>query len=317
MGYADLPLDQLRSYQSSVEQPDDFDEFWRDTLKEAREAASGTRLEPVDNRLATVDTWDLTFSGFAGQPVRGWLHLPANRGGEPLPCLVEYIGYTGGRGLAHERTGWAQGGYAHLVMDTRGQGGDTADAGATGGPSSPGFVTQGWESPRTHYYRRLITDAVRAVDVARELEAVDAERVLTTGISQGGGLAIAGGVLGEAAAVLPDVPFLCDFPRAAWTATRAPYDELIAFSSRRRNATGQLMKTLSYVDGVNFARRATVPALFSVALMDATCPPSTVYGAYNAWGGEKSIREWAYNDHEGGQAHQQVEQYDWLREFLG
>ena len=34
-------------------------------------------------------------------------------------------------------------------------------------------------------------------------------------------------------------------------------------------------------DGVDFAKRASVPALFSVALMDQVCPPSTVYAAYH------------------------------------
>ncbi|GAB3246954.1 acetylxylan esterase [Kineosporia babensis] len=316
MGYADLPLDQLRRYQSEVTRPDDFDEFWQRTLKESRAAAAETRLEPVDNRLTTVDTWDVTFSGFGGQPVKGWLHLPANRGEAPLPGIVEYIGYTGGRGLPHERLGWALAGYAHFVMDTRGQGGDTDDAGGSGSPSVPGYLTQGWRSPEDHFYRRLITDAALAVDAVRGLDAVDSSRVLTHGISQGGGLAISGGVLGGAQAVLADVPFLCDFPRAAWISTRAPYDEIVHFLLRRRERADRLFQTLAYVDAVNFARQAGVPALFSVALMDPTCPPSTVYGAYNAWSGEKSIREYPYNQHEGGQGYQQREQYDWLRGFL-
>ena len=45
----------------------------------------------------------------------------------------------------------------------------------------------------------------------------------------------------------------------------------------------QVFKTLSYFDGVNFAARAHAPALFSVALMDAVCPPATVFAAYNAY----------------------------------
>ena len=37
-------------------------------------------------------------SGYGGQQVRGWLLLPRPRSGR-LPCVVEYIGYGGGRGL--------------------------------------------------------------------------------------------------------------------------------------------------------------------------------------------------------------------------
>ena len=40
-------------------------------------------------------------------------------------------------------------------------------------------------------------------------------------------------------------------------------------------------RTLAYFDGANFARRASVPAWFSAALMDDICKPSTVFAAYN------------------------------------
>jgi cephalosporin-C deacetylase len=43
-----------------------------------------------------------------------------------------------------------------------------------------------------------------------------------------------------------------------------------------RAAEATAFATLSYFDGVNFAKRATAPAMFSVALMDQVCPPSTV-----------------------------------------
>ena len=65
------------------------------------------------------------------------------------------------------------------------------------------------------------------------------------------------------------------------------------------------------------ARRATAPALFSVALMDATCPPSTVFAAYNAWAGPKEIEVYEYNDHEGGEAFHRSRQLAWLVRTLG
>uniref|UniRef100_UPI0039895535 acetylxylan esterase n=1 Tax=Conyzicola sp. TaxID=1969404 RepID=UPI0039895535 len=33
---------------------------------------------------------------------------------------------------------------------------------------------------------------------------------------------------------------------------------------------------------------------------DATCPPSTVFGAYNAYAGPKQMSVWEFNGHEGG-----------------
>ena len=79
---------------------------------------------------------------------------------------------------------------------------------------------------------------------------------------------------------------------------------------------------MSYLDGVHFARRASAPALFSVALRDQTCPPSTVFAAYNHYAGLSSARPateievYAYNQHEGGQALQVDRQLRWLRALL-
>ena len=64
------------------------------------------------------------------------------------------------------------------------------------------------------------------------------------------------------------------------------------------------------------ARRATAPGLFSVALMDEICPPSTVFAAYNAYGGPKEIAVYPYNDHEGGGPFHEVAQLRWLRDRL-
>ena len=77
------------------------------------------------------------------------------------------------------------------------------------------------------------------------------------------------------------------------------------------------MMTLAHVDVAILGRRAVAPALFSVGLMDEICPPSTVYAAYNAYGGPKEMREYPFNDHEGGQGFHDVAKLAWLRERFG
>ncbi|WP_257955964.1 acetylxylan esterase [Nocardioides sp. B-3] len=62
------------------------------------------------------------------------------------------------------------------------------------------------------------------------------------------------------------------------------------------------------------AARADVPALFSVALMDDVCPPSTVYAAYNHYAGPKEIEVYTYNEHEGGGVARDELTIAWLRE---
>jgi len=314
----DLPLSQLHEYRAELSPPPDLAEFWRDTLSFVD--GSDPTFVKVDSGLVVLESYDVTFAGFGGHPVRAWLHLPAHRA-EPLPGVVQYMGYNGGRGLAHEHVFWACAGYAHLVVDTRGQGsgwtvGDTGDP-VGAGPAQPGFLTRGIGDPHDHYYRRVYTDAVRAVAVLRAHPSVDSGRIAVTGVSQGGGIALAVSSLVDGiAAVMPDVPFLCDFRRAARIANGDPYAEIARYLGAHRGSGEMVFRTLSYFDAAVLAGRATAPALFSVALMDSICPPSTVFGAYHEYAGRKDILVYEFNDHEGGEAWHRTRQLSWLAATL-
>jgi cephalosporin-C deacetylase len=52
-------------------------------------------------------------------------------------------------------------------------------------------------------------------------------------------------------------------------------------------------------------------------MMDDICPPSTVFAAYNHYQGDKDIRIWPFNNHEGGQSFQAVDKLKLLAEVWG
>lgn len=322
MPLTDLPLDLLREYRPEVADPADFDEFWASTLDQSRRAGGTAELAAVDTPITEIVVEDLTFPGFDGEPVKAWVTRPAGKQG-PLPVVVEFIGYGGGRGLPGEKLFWAACGYVHVLMDTRGQGsgwgsgGDTPDPHGSG-PSGSGFMTKGIASPDTYYYRRVFTDGARLIDAVRELPFVDASRIALTGGSQGGGITLAVGALAEGVrAVMPDVPYLCHFRRAAELTPADPFTEITRYLAVHRDNEDAVFETLSYFDGVNFARRATAPALFSVALMDGVVLPSTVFAAFNHYANaEKQIEVYGFNGHEGGASHQVMRQAAWLAEVL-
>jgi cephalosporin-C deacetylase len=324
MAFFDLPLDQLKTYLPARDEPADFDSFWSSTLEEARAFPLNATFEKVDYGLVAQETFDVTFNGFGGQPVKGWLILPTQRVGvkhaSPLSCVVEYIGYGGGRSFAIDWLLWASAGYAHFVMDTRGQGsswsaGDTPDLYADGGNAHyPGSMTKGILDPKHYYYRRVFTDAVRAIETARTHPEVDANQIAVTGGSQGGGITIAAaGLVPEVVAAMPDVPFLCHYRRATELVDTHPYKEIAEFCHVHRDKVDTVFNTLSYFDGVNFSTRTKAKTLFSVGLMDEVCPPSTVYAAYNHWAGEKDIKVYPYNGHEGGQSYQTIEKLKFIK----
>jgi cephalosporin-C deacetylase len=321
MVFIDYSYDQLVTYlPKRVEQPD-FDQFWKKTLDDTRKYKLNAQFSPVDYGLETIESFDVTFNGYGGQPVKGWLNLPRNRRGK-LPCVVEYIGYGGGRGFPIDWLLWASAGFAHLVMDTRGQGsswqkGDTPDLQPEGNsPHQPGFMTLGVLSPQTYYFRRLFADAVRAVEAAMSQSAIDDERIAVTGGSQGGGITLAAaGLEPRVKALMPDVPFLCHYRRATEITDSYPYREISAFCQTHRDKVDTVFNTLSYFDGVNFAVRTKSRALYSVGLMDEVCPPSTIYAAYNHHQGEKEIRAYTFNHHEGGGDYHSIEKVKFLRKL--
>ena len=52
-----------------------------------------------------------------------------------------------------------------------------------------------------------------------------------------------------------------------------------------------------YYDGVNFARRITVPGYFSFGYNDNVVPPTTAYGTYNVAGGDKTFSPYQQTAH--------------------
>ncbi len=318
--WIDMPLEKLRKYRPKRQEAGDFDAFWKKTLAETAKFPLDAQFKKVDAGIKTLESFDVTFNGFGGHPIKGWFLIPKARTGK-LPCVVDYIGYGGGRAFVTDWLYWASMGYAHFVMDTRGQGstwspGDTPDPGAESGedPHVPGFMTRGVLKPEAYYYRRVYTDAVRAVEAARTHPSVDPTRIAVTGGSQGGGIAIAAaGLSPHVKAAMPDVPFLCHMKRATEMVNTYPYMEIATYCKTHRDKVEQVFKTLSYFDGVNLGVRAKAKALFSMGLMDDICPPSCVFAAYNYYGGPKDIRVWDYNYHEGGGNYQGPEKLKFLR----
>ncbi|CAN5297833.1 acetylxylan esterase [soil metagenome] len=316
MAQTDLPLEALREYMPEVAQPADFDDFWSRTLAESRAFGDRVTVSSASTPVTRFLIDDVTFAGFGGDPIRAWVTRTSDAAS---PTIVEYVGYGGGRGVAGEQLKWAAAGYTHVLMDSRGQGsqwgsgGDTPDPQGSA-PSTPGFMTRGIEDPAGYYYRRLLTDAVRLLDQLGSLPGVDVDRVAVTGVSQGGGISLAAAALSPVVrAVMPDVPFLCHFRHSVQNTPAPPFTEIARYLAVHRGQDERAFATLSYFDGVNFARRITQPALFSVGLMDEIVLPSSVFAAYNHLAAsDREIAVYGFNGHDGGGFHHWLRQAEWL-----
>jgi cephalosporin-C deacetylase len=308
----DIPLPELQRYRPDVAEPADFREFWRNEIEEARSHPLGVVFAAGPAYVRHAEVFDVDFAGYGGDRIKAWLFVPKELAPRAA-MVVEYVGYGGGRGLPLDWLTFSCAGHPHLVMDSRAQGGgwracDTPDPHDDGAPGAMGFLTRGVLDPRRQYYTRLFIDAIRAVDAVRAHPIASGLPVVTTGTSQGGGLALAATHLADGVvATMPDVPFLSNFEHAVRTTPSAPYKEIIEFCAVYPQHVAQVFRSLSYLDMVNHARYSFQPALFSVGLVDEVTPASTVYAAYNVYAGPKEIEVYPYNGHEGGRSrHLQV-----------
>jgi cephalosporin-C deacetylase len=303
----DMPLEELWGYRPPVDEPDDFEEYWARVLAEATALPVDVEARPADSVVSAIDVYDVRFSGYGGARIAAWMLMPPNVAAD-TPVVVEFVGYGGGRGRPAEWLNWSCAGFPHLVMDSRGQGGswrraDTPDVGASGEPGARGFLTSGLAAPESHYYTRLFVDAARALSAVAGVPELAGRKVVATGTSQGGGLALAAAQLhGGVLAVAADVPFLCNFRRAVAVTDSEPYAEISEYCRLYPGRVAQAFATLSYFDVVNHARRLRVPALFSVGLADLVTPPSTVFSAFNHYAGDKAIEVYEFNGHDGAAA---------------
>jgi len=279
----DLPLDELRRYRPEPSEPDDFDAFWAATLAQLDGLPAEVELRERPGPLTALEALDATFAGFGGKPVRALVVRPRGEAAA-RPCVVEFVGYSGAVDSPLAHLTWAAAGCVSVVVE----------------PGVTGRALDGLDAPQRYHYRRVFANEVRAVRLAATLPGVDPERIVVAGASQGGGIALAAGALADVAAVVADVPYGCHYERSLAIATTGPYAELTDHLRRYRGQAEQALHTLSYFDGLSFAARGRAPALFSVALRDTTCPPSTVFAVANRYAGPHDVQVWRFSGHEGG-----------------
>ena len=154
------------------------------------------------------------------------------------------------------------------------------DSLASGGLS--GYPTFGLDSRERYYYRRVYVGTLRANDFLTSLPQWDGRNLGVTGGSQGGALAIVTAALDRRvtrlAAYYPALSDLTGYLHGARRrlAAHVPRHRGTERASRRGEDRHE-----PYYDVVNFARRVTAPGFYSWGYNDETCPPTSMYAAYN------------------------------------
>ncbi len=144
-----------------------------------------------------------------------------------------------------------------------------------------GYQNWGLESRDRYYYRRVYLGCVRANDYLTSLPNWDGKGLAVTGGSQGGALSIiTAGLDRRVKALAAFYPALCDL--TGYLKGRAGgWPHMFREDGPGSLRTPANLETSAYYDVVNFARRVRAAGLYAWGYNDATCPPTSMYAAYN------------------------------------
>ncbi|NUQ01508.1 MAG: acetylxylan esterase, partial [Armatimonadetes bacterium] len=286
--------------------PADLKEFWAKTLQELAARPMNARLTPMES-LSTdrAAVYKLQLQGLVDEPFFAWYVHPKKPGKHPATLLVP--GY-GDHGIGNPR-GLAEAGICAVSIQVR-----HTDVDLPKYEGKP-YMTLGIDSPETYVYRDIYCMGVRAIDFLLSRPEVDPEKVMVQGMSQGGGLSIATAALDPRVKLAAaEVPFLCDYPEALKVASY-PYGEIRNYLNEHPERREQVLRTLSYFDGMNLAPEIRCPVVMTVGLRDRVCPPPTVWAAYHYITAPKQIFVYPAMGHavssEFGQAREQ-----WARTLM-
>ena len=96
----DMPLEKLVDYRPAQTVRPDFGAFWDACLAESKGVPLNAEFVPVEDTLPLARVYDVAYDGVDGVRVKGWFLTPKEMTG-PLPTVVQFIGYSGGRDHPH------------------------------------------------------------------------------------------------------------------------------------------------------------------------------------------------------------------------
>lgn len=284
---------QPEAIQPTQKDPADFDQFW------AAGKAALAKL-PIDAKVsllpeygnALVDCFQVNLqnvgAGAGTSRFYGVLCEPKAPGKYPALLSVPGAGvrpYRGQAEMAAHGIITLQVGIHGIPVTMEQSVYDSLGAGALSG-----YNAFGLDNRDRYYFRRVYLGCVRANDFLSIHPKWDGVNLAVTGGSQGGALSIVTAALdprvkGLAAyyPALADVTGYLQNRAGGWPHMFRAVDGPMAHRSADK------IETTQYYDVVNFARRIKVPGLYTWGFNDETCPPTSMYSAYNVIRAQKKL----------------------------
>ena len=290
----------------STKLPDDFREFWEAGKRELDKVPVNALMTLIPERCTPkADVYHVRIDNIKGK-IYGILCKPKKEGRYPAILHVPGAGIRPYYGdVANAENGFItfQIGLHGIPVNLDPSVYDDLRSGALGN-----YWISNLDDKDNYFYKRVYLGCVRAVDFIETLSCFNGNDIAVTGGSQGGALSIITAGLDDRIDYLAAFyPALSDL--TGYLSGRAggwPHMFLDDFTNKPEK-----VETSKYYDVVNFARFVKVPGWYSWGYNDNTCPPTSMYAAYNIINAEKELhlfhetRHWTFPE-------QQVLKNQWL-----
>lgn len=293
-----------------AQEPKDFDDFWKKALDEARQIdLNPTKVLLPERCTKDVNVYEISYHNNRwGSKMYGVLSVPVKPGKYPALLRVPGAGVRPYSGDTYTATGKC------IVLEIGIHGvpvtmeqkvyDDLANAALNG------YWDTNLENPDHNAYKRVVTGAVKGVDMIASLDEWDEKTLGVTGSSQGGFLSLAVAALDKRVTFLAAVhDAMCDY-EAELHGVAGGWPHYF-YHAKMNAITKARLEGARYYDGVNFARRITVPGWYSFGYNDEVVPPTSSYGLYNSVKAPKTLSLYQMTGHFWYQ-----EQWDEWQEFL-
>lgn len=275
----------------SMPAPEDFDSFWAAQKAALAKVPMKSTLTPVTTTVKGVDAFDVQVDCL-GKPVSGYLGRPKNSKPKSLPAILHVHG-AGVRSSGLASVSWAanEGGMLSLDINAHGipNGKPKEFYDALTNGELKGYPQFGNKDREQCYFKGMFLRLIRAIDFLTAQPEWDGKTLIVYGSSQGGFQAFAAAGLDERVSfICAGVPAGCDHTGSQ--ANRISGWPKIVPNDAEGKPDAAALQASRYFDCVNFATKAKCRgAAVTVGFIDTTCPPTSVYAAYNALTMAKSI----------------------------
>jgi len=272
----------------ATSEPEDFDKFWKNAIEQISSQPLDVKMEIIEKYSNDKQsTYNISFANINSTRIYGFLSVPTGKG--PFPAIVTVPGAGPGRNHPGWVTGWGNAGVIGLLMNVHSYDPyvsvDMLKEKYKESNKPTVYYLQGAPDRDKYFFKNSIIGINRAIDYVAALPEFNKKQFVIYGSSQGGGHSlILTGLNKNITAAIANVPALCD--HGGYLKDRVPGWPKILLSHKKDVAWVQMS---GYFDAVNFARRITVPTVVGVGFIDSSCPPSSVYAAYNVIKAPKKI----------------------------